>query len=197
MRTSRTRSRTLVAALGIAVALTASACGSDDPSTVDQGAAAQTVDGISTERNDVDIAFIKDMSPHHSAAVEMAKLAPTRAADPKVKDLAARIAGAQEPEIALMARMAKAWQVDLAAGGGMSMGGGGMDDDVKALTPLTGAAFDKEFLTRMKVHHESALMMAKLEVDGGKNPQAKALAGEITTTQTKEIAEITGLLAAL
>ena len=47
--------------------------------------------------------FARDMSVHHAQAVEMARLARTRAADPSVRRLAARIAAAQGPEILLMA----------------------------------------------------------------------------------------------
>jgi uncharacterized protein (DUF305 family) len=42
------------------------------------------------------------MIPHHRQALEMAKLATTRAADPEVEELAARIGTEQEPEIRTM-----------------------------------------------------------------------------------------------
>ena len=208
MRDLRTRTSLIVLTAGLAVTLTACG-GSDDPSTVSAPSsnasstpgAAQTVDGISTEHNDADITFITDMTPHHKGAVAMAELAGTRASNPKVKDLAQRILAAQQPELDKMASMAKAWGVtldDTASGmGGMSgMSGGGMDEDVTALTPLSGAAFDKEFLTRMIAHHEGALPMAQADLDAGVNPQAKTLAQGIITTQKAEITEMKGLLTA-
>jgi len=122
------------------------------------------------------------MTPHHSGAIGMAQLAPDRAASPQVKDLARRIAGAQAPEIDRMKAMAAAWGTAAPSTSGAM---GGMDDDVKALTPLRGSAFDREFLTRMTKHHSSAVDMAKQELAQGTNPQAKELATSITSAQEK------------
>ncbi len=199
MRTTRTRTTLLALALGAGLTLTA--CGGDD-STVDQPAAAETVNGISTAYNDADITFINDMTPHHSGAVAMAELAPDRAQSPEVKDLASRILDAQQPELTTMEDMAEAWGVELAANGGGGHGGHGgggmdMDADTAALEPLSGAEFDREFLTRMIAHHEGALPMAEAEVADGENPQAQELARTIISTQEAEIAEMKGLLAQL
>jgi uncharacterized protein (DUF305 family) len=210
MRTSRTTSptqrrtyaRAARAALGVSIALTLSAC-SDGDSTVATAPSAEVVNGISTSHNDADIAFINDMVPHHEGALAMAELAADRAASPKVKELATRIVAAQQPEIDSMQEMAKAWGVTLGqTDGGHSTGGhssGGsmeMDADVAALEPLTGAAFDKEFLTRMIEHHEGALTMAEKQLADGTNTQAKALAETIISSQRAEIAEMKALLAA-
>lgn len=199
MKTHRTtiRTTTRIAAPLVGLALALSACGGSDGVESAAPAPAATVNGISTTFNDTDVAFIKDMSPHHSSAVEMARLAPTRAASAEVKAVAAKIAAAQEPEIMRMEELATAWDVDLAEGG-TSMGGSmSMGDDVAALEPLSGAAFDREFLTRMIAHHESALMMTAPELATGENPQAKQLAQQIADTQTGEIAEMKALLATL
>ncbi len=53
-----------------------------------------------------DAAFLQEMIIHHEGAVEMAKAARERAADPRIKALAEAIITAQEKEIADM----KAWQ---------------------------------------------------------------------------------------
>lgn len=165
-------------------------------------AAQASAQGISATFNDVDATFIKDMAPHHSSALAMADLAATRAANSEVKAIAAKISKAQEPEIERMKAMASTWKVELpkdgqmgsmggtSAGGGMNMGA----DDVTVLTPLTGAAFDKEFLTRMVAHHTSAVTMAEVEVKGGENPQAKDLAKQIIAAQKKEITQMNDLL---
>lgn len=184
------------AALGLALVLTG--CGTNEaPGASATVGSEATVKGIATAHNDTDVAFIQDMTPHHEGAVEMSALAATRAESPQVKALAAAIQAAQEPEIQLMKDMAEAWKVDLAddgGHGGMNMGGGG---DVPALEPLSGAAFDKEFLVRMTAHHEGALVMAKVELDKGENPQAQELARAIIATQETEIATMRALLAGL
>lgn len=209
MRTTLSTTRLTRVVVSVTAALALAACGGgDDPTIASQGGnppgagALQPtpVAGIDAAFNATDVAFITDMKPHHDGAIAMAELAGTRAADAQVKALATKIVGAQDPEIAMMRKMATAWGVDLeAAPSGMSMGGGSMaeGEDVAVLTPLSGAAFDKEFLTRMKAHHESAVEMAAVELAGGENPQAKQMAQEITTAQKAEIAEMTTLLAAL
>lgn len=213
MRKSLTSRSLRVAVTAVAATLALAACGSGDDSTVGSAGgsqpssagtvAASPVPGIDAERNDADIAFIVDMKPHHSSAIEMAKLAADRAANAQVKDLAQRIVAAQDPEIETMQKMAAAWGVDLETAQGASTPGmdmsGGMDmgGDIAALEPLSGPAFDREFLTRMTAHHESAVVMSEREVADGQNAQAKELAQQIITAQKAEIAEMRTLMAAL
>lgn len=199
--TLSTRRRTAVLALGAALALGVSACGSSGSGTTPatESSSSSTAGEISAEHNDGDVAFINDMAPHHSGAVAMAELAPERAGSAAVKDLAARIAAAQAPEVETMKAMATAWGVSLSTDPGSmtgttGMGGMGMGDDVSALTPLRGAAFDREFLTRMTAHHTSALEMARAELAQGQNAQAKELATSIIASQEKEITEMAELL---
>ena len=47
---------------------------------------------------------------------------------------------------------------------------------------------DKDFAVMMKIHHEGALDMAKMELASGKSPELKKMAKEIIAGQTKEIA---------
>lgn len=174
--------------------LVLSGCGGDGGSTVTPGAQ-DSVNGISTQFNDADVTFINDMSPHHTGALAMSELAPERADSAEVKQLAEKISAAQGPELARMKDMAEAWDVALETGS--EMAGMSMGDDVKALTPLSGPAFDREFLTRMIAHHEGALPMAQTELGAGENPQAKQLAQEILDMQKAEIAEMEQILGSL
>lgn len=48
---------------------------------------------------------------------------------------------------------------------------------------------DKDFAMMMKMHHQQALDMAKLELEQGKAPEMKAMAKKIIAAQKKEIAE--------
>ena len=47
---------------------------------------------------------------------------------------------------------------------------------------------DKDFAMMMKMHHEGALDMAKIQLATGKSPELKKMAKEIIASQTKEIA---------
>ncbi|WP_405981973.1 DUF305 domain-containing protein [Streptomyces sp. NBC_00158] len=59
-----------------------------------------------------------------------------------------------------------------------------------------GNAFDTMFLTMMIGHHEGAVAMAKAEKQQGAHGPAKALADDIITSQTAEIAQMRGMLKA-
>ncbi len=183
----------------LAIAGGLSACASED---ADSG-------GSEASFNDADVTFVQGMIPHHEQAIEMARLATTRAESPEVKDLAARIEEAQGPEIEKMRRWLEEWNAPETSSadddmGGMDHGGGSDDEaagpgmmtaeDMDELRAADGAEFDKMFLTMMVEHHEGAVEMAETERQNGQNADAKKLAGEIIETQEAEIEEMTGLL---
>lgn len=166
--------------------------------------------------NQADITFAQQMTVHHTGAIAMADLAPTRAASTSVKTLAAQIKAAQAPEIKQMAGWLAAWAPDTDMNGmpnstAASMGGmGGMgsgtsgapsampgmmsDAQMAQLTSATGPAFDKLFLQMMIAHHQGALTMATTETAQGQNPAALALAKSITTSQTAQITQMQDML---
>ncbi|MEU0188320.1 DUF305 domain-containing protein [Streptomyces afghaniensis] len=154
-------------------------------------------------RNAQDVSFAQGMIPHHRQALEMARLADGRAASGAVKDLAARIEKAQDPEIRTMTGWLKAWGEDVPeAGGGMdhsASGHSGMpgmmaDEDMARLEKSSGKAFDTQFLTLMVEHHEGAVEMATTEKSKGRYGPAKAMADDIVTAQNAEIREMNRLL---
>ena len=69
-------------------------------------AAPSAADGQHTA---ADLAFAQQMVVHHQSAIEMADLAPSRAASQQVKDLAVRIKAAQGPEIQQMQGWLTSW----------------------------------------------------------------------------------------
>ncbi len=60
--------------------------------------------------------------------------------------------------------------------------------------PMSGDT-DRDFAAMMRMHHQGALDMAQAEIDGGKDPQLKAMARKIISSQKKEIAEFDEWLA--
>lgn len=153
--------------------------------------------------NKQDVSFAQEMIPHHRQAVEMAKLAETRATGPQVKAIAAEIQGAQDPEIAKMESWLKDWNkpvpdsgmsgMDHDSSGGNSMPGMMSDADMKSLESASGTGFDTMFLSMMIEHHQGAISMADVEVSKGANAEAITLAKAIIGSQTDEISRMKAL----
>ncbi len=176
---------TLTAAVLTASLLTLAACGNDDNDTA-------------AGHNDADVTFAQQMIPHHQQAIEMAELAETRAESPEVKDLAADIEAAQDPEIETMTGWLESWGEDVSPsgehGGGHDTAGMMSEDDMADLEAASGAEFDQMFLTMMIEHHEGAIEMAKTEQSEGEYADAVELAEDIEMAQTEEIQTMQGLL---
>ncbi|MFE1175222.1 DUF305 domain-containing protein [Streptomyces sp. NPDC058773] len=222
-----TRRLALVAATA-ASALVLAACGGNDsgshsahrsPSASGSSAGASAPAG---SHNAADVAFAKGMIPHHRQAVEMADLAATRASSSEVKELAAKIKQAQDPEIKTMSGWLTAWGeqvpkemphdmpgMDHSDGAGHSGGsehspGPGMDhsampgmmsaQEMTALKKKSGKDFDKSFMEMMVGHHEGAVKMARTEKAKGAYGPAKTLADAVIKAQEAEIAQMNKLL---
>jgi uncharacterized protein (DUF305 family) len=150
-----------------------------------------------------DISFAQQMIPHHAQAVEMAKLVPSRGAQPEVLDLASRVQKAQDPEIQQLTAMLTKWGSAPASASAMpGMDHGSMDsgagmmtaEEMKQLEGAKGAAFDRMWMQMMIKHHEGAVAMARTELSKGSSSEAKALAQKIIDAQQAEITEMQGLL---
>ena len=185
----------LTAALA-ATTLLLAGCGQDDSSSPDAGA------DTTQQFNDADVSFAQDMIVHHRQAIEMSAMAADRAESQEVKDLAAGIESAQDPEIQTMTGWLEAWGEDVPEDMGDM---GGMDhgeempgmmtrEDMDELMDASGADFDQLFLTMMIEHHEGAIDMAQMEQSDGENPDAIAMAEQIQTAQEAEVVTMQQLL---
>ncbi|MFF4268425.1 DUF305 domain-containing protein [Streptomyces sp. NPDC001536] len=207
MSTTRTRRAALVAAT-VTAALVLAACGDGDSGDASHGSSHGTSSSPSSStaaaHNAQDVSFAQGMIPHHRQALEMAELATDRASSAEVKDLAARIEKAQDPEIKTMSGWLKSWGEEVPEAGasmpGMDHGAssgmpGMMDDaDMETLGKASGKGFDTMFLTMMVEHHEGAVDMAETEKAKGRYAAATAMADDIITGQTAEITEMNKLL---
>ncbi len=199
--------RTVTGAL-LAAALVGglAACGGGD------GTAAQPA--ASSTFNDADVTFAQGMLPHHVQALEMAALATSRAANPGVKKLAATITAGQQPEIlelrGLLARWGRSLDPSMESMTGMesmqgmpgmetmqgmanldaTMAGMAASSEITALRAAKGKKFDQLFLQMMLEHHMGAVEMAQAEQANGQDQEATALAEEIETAQSAEIARM-------
>ncbi|MFE7298629.1 DUF305 domain-containing protein [Streptomyces sp. NPDC057579] len=222
-RTARPRARRLaLTGLAAAAALSLAACGGttggDHKDGAGHGGKPSATAG-STAGNpapgpvgDTDVMFAQMMIPHHQQALEMARLADGRAADPEIKKLVAAIKQAQDPEIQRMRSWLTAWGKPESAGAmpGMAHGSGSMDHgstghgstmsgmmsdkDMKELKAAKGRDFDRKFASMMIDHHKGAIDMAKDEQRRGRNATAKKLADDVVRTQAAEVAELNKIL---
>jgi uncharacterized protein (DUF305 family) len=199
--------RLVIASAALAAAgLLATACGGQGASGHDVSSmSSPTASPVSSpaqspaaDHNDQDVMFAQMMIPHHRQAVDMAKLAGSRASRSEVKQLAKQIEAAQGPEIATMSGWLTTWNMPVPSDGMSSMDHGmpGMmsADEMKKLEGLSGSAFDKAFLNMMIKHHEGAVSMAKQEQSSGAFAPAKEMAGSIMAGQTAEISTMKQLL---
>jgi uncharacterized protein (DUF305 family) len=200
----------LAAVIAAASALAVAGCGSTQAtSPTTQSPAAQSPassqPAAQATHNDADITFAQQMIPHHAQAIAMAEMATTHAASPKVRELAANIKQAQQPEIDQMTGWLQAWgaQVPSTATndmGGMGHGSGGSmpgmmsAEQMNQMNQASGAQFDRMFLQMMIEHHTGAIEMAQTEVNDGENSEAQQLAQKIITDQQNEIIEMQALL---
>jgi uncharacterized protein (DUF305 family) len=200
-------SKTLVGA-ALAV-LTAGAVLAGCSSNASSGHDMSTMGGTTTSNspaaghNQADVTFAQQMIPHHSQALEMAKLVAGHTTTAKVVDLAGRIQKAQDPEIQQMTGWLSKWgaaPATTSTGGMPGMGDGtpmpGMmsAQEMQQLGQAKGAAFDTMWLQMMTQHHQGAIDMAKTELGQGASSDAKALAQKIIDGQQAEITEMKGIL---
>ncbi|MFF1607593.1 DUF305 domain-containing protein [Amycolatopsis sp. NPDC058278] len=183
------RKTVLIGGIAVASAVLLGACSSNDSMSGMDPSAPSSSAQAAADHNADDVTFAQQMVPHHSQALEMARLVPSRSTNPKVADLASRIAKAQDPEIQQMHGWLTSW------GAGMpGMPGMMSDDDMKKLEAAKGAEFDKMWLDMMIEHHQGAVDLARTELSKGGNADAKALARKIIDAQQAEITEMRGLL---
>ncbi|OZC84222.1 DUF305 domain-containing protein [Rhodococcus sp. 06-412-2C] len=157
---------------------------------------------VSEEFNDADAMFAQMMYPHHAQAVDMAVMAEGRTDNPDILTLASAIEAAQQPEMDRMTAWLTEWgqpapSSDMGEMSGMDHSSGmGMmsQQDMDALTSLSGAEFDRQWLTMMIGHHEGAIEMANIEIADGSNPDAQEMARTIVATQQQEIDTMRALL---
>ncbi|CAA0122087.1 Uncharacterised protein [Mycolicibacterium vanbaalenii] len=153
--------------------------------------------------NDADVAFARDMIPHHEQAIVMSDIILAKEdIDPRVTELADQIKAAQGPEIETMRGWLAEWGTAPPPSGheGHDMPGDqpmhgsvheamGMmtDQQLDELRQAQGADASRQFLTGMIEHHEGAVTMAQTEIDAGQFAPAVALATEIIEAQVREI----------
>lgn len=187
----------LTAATALAALALTAGCGGDDTGGMNHGGGTGAPTPAGAAFNDTDVTFAQNMIAHHQQAVQMADLAGTKASDPQVKQLAAQVKTAQEPEIATMTGWLTTWgRPSMPAGGhgNMAMPGMMSDAEMAQLHQASGVDFDRMFARMMIAHHNGAIQMAKEQQANGANPDAKSLAATVEKTQAAEVSQLEAIL---
>jgi uncharacterized protein (DUF305 family) len=152
--------------------------------------------------NDTDVMFLQMMLAHHAPAAELLRLGRSHATREQVRALAADLAAAQAGETRMMTGWLRGWDRPLisdvpadlhAAHGGLPL----LDEaEVAALGALNGAAFDTAFLNVLIGHEHTAVDLARMEADGGSNPQVRDLAKQTDEQVRARIGEMLRMVAA-
>ncbi|MGC5019111.1 DUF305 domain-containing protein [Micromonospora sp. DT47] len=147
--------------------------------------------------NSMDTWFVRMMIPHHAQALEMAVLAPQRAADPRIKALAERIRASQAPEIDYMRSwlQARGLSADEAGHDHGTMRGMQSPEAMRRLADARGAEFDRLFVQLMSDHHAGAVEMATNLLKVGAEPMLLEFANSVAVEQNVEISRMRELLA--
>jgi uncharacterized protein (DUF305 family) len=143
--------------------------------------------------NVFDVSFIRMMIPHHTQAVQMAALAPSRARNPQLLAIAERIKAAQVPELARLRgwlQNRKLPETDGTHPTHGTMRGMQSAEAMRALAAATGDSFDRLFVTMMIDHHQGAIDMAIDVLKVGLNGEVGEIANGIAGEQTAEIRRI-------
>jgi uncharacterized protein (DUF305 family) len=150
--------------------------------------------------NSLDTWFVRMMIPHHRQALEMAALAPSRAKNPQLRAVAERITVAQRPEVEVL----RAWlrerelpeETDEAGHDHGAMRGMQPPEAIRALSGLSGDAFDKMFVDMMVAHHEGAVAMCTDVLKVGADARIGELASGIAAEQQAEIGRMRDIIPA-
>ena len=158
-----------------------------------------------------DIHFMSGMIAHHSQAIVMSGLVPSRGATSSVRTLAERIINAQQDEIVTMQTWLRDRQqaVPEASATGMKMVMNGMEHEMLMPGMLTagqmtqleramGAEFDRLFLTFMIQHHRGATSMVNDlfgSYGAGQDELVFKFASDVNVDQSTEIARMERMLA--
>src|ERR1700723_1339379 len=194
------------------VSLSAAAVFAQQPTIVQPGAPGQSSKVLSAatvrvptrELTKADIDFMQGMIHHHSQAVEMTALMPTRTRNKKLLAFGKKISISQTDEIKFMQQWLEehgqavpmAHMADMPGMHHMNMDSMPMmpgmltPEQMKALAKATGPAFDRLFLTGMIQHHTGALPMVQdlfATPAAGQDGQLYDFATDVDNTQTAEI----------
>lgn len=146
--------------------------------------------------NSAEAGFLRDMSTHHSQAVEMALIIRDRTEDPDLFALATDIALTQSQQIGGMQGYLEAWGLPYSGTqdamawmghAGEPMPGLATAEQVQQLRDLPVAEAEVLFLQLMIRHHQGGVDMAEAILARSDQPQIEVMANRVVLLQDSEI----------
>ena len=168
--------------------------------------AAKAIDLSQVQFIGADIKFMQGMIGHHTQAVEMVALVPSRSSREDVRSLAHRIDLSQQDEIKMMQAWLQSRGQPVPAPGAMHVHGAtlmpGMltEEEMAKLAEAKGDEFDRLFLLGMIKHHSGALVMVAdlfSSPGAGQEVEIFAFASDVESDQRMEIDRMGGMLNAV
>lgn len=162
----------------------------------------------------VDAGFARDMSAHHSQAVEMSLLVRDRTQDPEVRSLALDVILTQQQQAGQMFGWLRVWGLPQSSGqpvmGWMqdhasmaAMGASGKEpampgmasqEDLNRLAASSGRDAERLYLQLMIPHHEGGVAMARYAAKMAEEEPVRQLAASMVKSQTAELTVLNNLL---
>jgi uncharacterized protein (DUF305 family) len=189
--------RRVVAAVVVLLVIALTSCGG---SATTRGAS-QTWPSITSSsgppaaHNSADVAFSRNMIPHHQQAVVLAAMVPAHTANPALRVMATHVGADQQAEIRTLRGLLGEWGERIEPGG-MAMRGMVDQGTLQRLQSLYDDAFDTLWVTSMIGHHQGAITMAQDEIAHGQSAEAVHVASLIITAQQREIAMMNHMISA-
>lgn len=150
----------------------------------------------------VDLAFAREMIPHHRDAVDMTQIAEKKTDRAEVRKLAQDIITTQTQEIGQLQAIDQRLVADgvtpasLSGSEGHSTATGTADSAHDPSAPVDLDAlrnadpFDQAFIDEMIPHHQAAIVMAREVLARGTDPEVARIASAVITAQSKEIQQM-------
>ncbi|OCC13493.1 DUF305 domain-containing protein [Streptomyces sp. PTY087I2] len=138
-----------------------------------------------------DVGWVQLMTPMNQQAVKLLTLAAERAAEPRLRDFAARLRTGQEAELgrlrALSTRMGLPG-TDVHAG--HDMPGMVTVRDLEAARAAEGPAFDRLVLVQIRDHLRQSAQVSRSEITSGGRADARELAAALVKARETSLAEL-------
>ncbi len=140
--------------------------------------------------------LISMLIAHHQGAVDMAKAEIESGTEPKLKEIAQKIADKQSKDIDMLQDMLKSAdksKKDYDPAAKQAGLGKDMDDNMNKMMEMnheSSGSVDHEFATMMIKHHKDGMDMGNIILKHAKMPEFKSMAQKMIEEQKKEIAEL-------